>query len=251
MQQAIAPLRTEIAEASLIARITDDPQEIQQALELRFRVFAEDMGADVEGAHLGIDKDRFDDLCMHLVIKDVNNDRVVGYSRILTNELAKKAGGFYSSTEFDLSNIVRDGRTFMEIGRTCVDPDFRSGSAIGMLWAFIAQYLDDQNIDYLMGCCSIPLSDGYARAVAVVNHLREHHYTSPDLRVTPKVRMPTIDVDMDGKHLVPSLLRAYLRLGVKVCGEPYLDKDFNVADALILLHRTELDHRYLRRILKG
>src|SRR5690606_36027942 len=105
------------------------------------------------------------------------NDRVVGYSRILTNELAARAGGFYSATEFDLTNILEPGKRYMEIGRTCVDPDLRSGAVIGLLWSGIAQFMSAHNIDFLMGCASIPLADGYSRAVAIVDYLREHHFT--------------------------------------------------------------------------
>ena len=183
-------------------------------------------------------------------MKDVASDRVVGYSRILTNDLAAQAGGFYSETEFDLSSIVKPGKTYMEIGRTCVDPDFRSGAVIGLLWSGIAQFMSAHNIDCLMGCASISLNDGYSRAIAIINHLREKHYTSEDQRAEPKVHVPRIDVDIDGKSLIPPLLKAYLRIGVKVCGEPCLDKDFNVADALILLKREEINQRYLRHFAK-
>ena len=133
MAQSNAQLRATEPATGLVARITSDPREIRQALELRYRVFAEDMGADVQGADMGIDKDRFDDICMHLIVKDNETDTIVAYSRILTNDLAARAGGFYSSTEFDLSKVLKPGKTYMEIGRTCVDPDFRTGAAIGYL----------------------------------------------------------------------------------------------------------------------
>ncbi len=251
MLQATARQQTETLESPLIARITDDPMEIRQAMELRYRVFAEGMGASLPTASEGIDRDHFDDVCLHLIVKDIINNRVVGYSRILTNELAARTGGFYSATEFDLSNILQPGNRYMEIGRTCVDPDFRSGAVIGLLWSGIAQFMAAHKMDYLMGCASISLNDGYSRAVAIVNHLRDKHYTSEDMRAEPKVHMPRIDVELYGKALVPPLLKAYLRIGVKVCGEPCLDKEFNVADALILLKSDEINQRYLRHFARA
>jgi len=250
MLQATARQQAETQESPLVARITDDPSEIRQALELRYRVFAEGMGATLPTADEGIDKDHFDDVCLHLIVKDVINDCVVGYSRILTNELTAKTGGFYSATEFDLSNIVKPGKRYMEIGRTCVDPDFRSGAVIGLLWSGIAQFMSANDIDYLMGCASISLNEGYARAIAIVNHLRDKHFTDESRRAEPKHHMPRTDVDLDGKSLIPPLLKAYLRIGVQVCGEPCLDKDFNVADALILLSRDNINQRYLRHFAK-
>ena len=111
MAQSNAQLRATEPATGMVARITSDPREIRQALELRYRVFAEGMGADVQGADMGIDKDRFDDICMHLIVKDNDTDTVVAYSRILTNDLAARAGGFYSSTEFDLSKVLKPGKT--------------------------------------------------------------------------------------------------------------------------------------------
>ena len=252
MQQATAsqtqPAQTN--ESPLVARLTTDPAEIQQALELRYRVFAEGMGANLPTADQGIDKDEFDDLCLHLIVKDVHGDRIVGYSRILTNELAEQAGGFYSSTEFDLSNIIKPGKRYMEIGRTCVDPDYRSGAVIGLLWGGIAQFMSANQIDYLMGCASISLSEGYSRAIAIIDYLREKHFTSENMRAEPRVHMPRTEVELDGRSLVPALLKAYLRIGVKVCGEPFLDKDFNVCDALILLGKDDMNQRYLRHFVK-
>mgnify|MGYP000081290181 FL=1 len=237
--------------SGLVARVTTDPREIRQALELRYRVFAEDMGASVEGAENGIDKDRFDDICMHLIVKDNETDSVVAYSRILTNDLATRAGGFYSSTEFDLSNVLQPGKTYMEIGRTCVDPEFRSGAAIGYLWGFLAEYLEAHRIDYLMGCCSIPVADGYGLANAIMDHLRETSMTPDHMRAIPKIALPEMNTHLDGSKLVPSLLKAYLRIGVRICGEPYLDADFGVADAMILLRREDMNYRFLNRILRG
>jgi putative hemolysin len=250
MQQATAPQSAVSSDSPLVARVTQDPVEIRQALALRYRVFAEGMGAHIDSGEAGIDRDHFDDICLHLIVKDVNNDRVVGYSRILTNELAIQAGGFYSATEFDLGSIVKPGHSYMEIGRTCVDPDFRSGAVIGLLWSGIAQFMSAHNIDFLMGCASISLNEGYARAIAIINYLREKHFSPADMRAEPRLHMPRIDVDMDGASLVPPLLKAYLRIGVKVCGEPCLDKDFNVADALILLSRDNINQRYLRHFTK-
>lgn len=250
MQQAIATQQVQQSESPLVARITTDPVEIHQALQLRYRVFAEGMGAKLPTADAKIDRDSFDDVCCHLIVKDVHNNSVVGYSRILTNELAEQAGGFYSATEFDLSHIIKPGKRYMEIGRTCVDPDYRSGAVIGLLWGGIVQYMSANNMDYLMGCASIPLAEGYSKAIAVIDHLREKHFTSEDMRAEPKIQMPTTQVDLDGKKWIPPLLKAYLRIGVKVCGEPFLDKDFNVCDALILLGKDDMNQRYLRHFVK-
>ena len=75
--------------------------------------------------------------------------------------------------------------------------------------------------------------------------------TPDNLRAVPKIPVPATNTELDGKSLVPSLLKAYLRIGVKICGEPYLDADFGVADAMILLRREDMNYRFLSRILRG
>ncbi len=241
---------------ALCAMITQDSADIRKAYALRYRVFADEMGAqlDEKGFEHGLDKDAFDDVCYHLIIKDEDTDRVVGYSRIITNDVAARVGSYYSQTEFDLSNILRPGKTYMEIGRTCVDPDYRSGAVIALLWAKLGQFMMESQIDYLMGCASIPLGasdDGAQDAAAMMNYLRNKHFASADWRVTPKRPLPKVATKRDGKDLIPALLKAYLRIGCQVCGEPHWDKDFNVADVVVLLDRNNINMRYLKHFLRA
>lgn len=254
MGQNISDLSNQPAENNaLIYHISKDPEEIRQAQELRYRVFAESMGADLPTAKEGLDRDAFDEVCHHLIVKDTHKNKVVACSRIITNEGAQKLGSFYSATEFDLSNVIQADKKYMEIGRTCVDPDYRSGSAMILLFSGLANFLEDNNLDYLMGCASIPLDEDLKEANAIIDYLKEHHYTDESLRVYPKVALPYAE-SSDVKEVekrIPPLLGAYLRIGVKVCGEPCLDKEFNVADAFILLDRTKANKRYMKRFLKN
>ena len=232
----------------LCAMLTDDPDDLRKIYALRYRVFAEEMGASIEE---GMDKDKFDDVCHHLVVKDEDTDEVVGYSRIITNDAAAQVGGFYTQTEFDLSQVLKPSKTYMEIGRTCVAPGFRSGAVIALLWARLGQFMMENNIDYLMGCASIPMSEGGAQAMAVINYLRQKHFVDTDSRVSPKHPLPILETKLNGKEFVPALLKAYLRIGCKVCGEPHWDKDFNVADVVVLLDRTKINMRYLKHFLRA
>lgn len=249
-QRNTASALAQPANAPLVVYITKDPTEIRMAMQLRYRIFAEDMGARIDSGDEGIDQDRFDEFCHHLIVKDPVSGSVVGYSRILTSETAKACGGFYSETEFVLDNILNRNLRLMEIGRTCVDPNFRSGAVIGLLWSGIGQFLLDNNIDCLMGCASISLADGGARALAIINYLRENCFTEESLRVTPRTGMPQMQTSIDGKSLIPPLLKTYLRIGAKVCGEACLDRDFNVADVLILLDREQINPRYMRHFVR-
>jgi putative hemolysin len=125
-------------ESKLIACFSQDQGEIRRAQQLRARVF------NLSNNSTALDKDKFDDICLHLLVKDSLSNNIVGYSRILTTDLVSQPSEFYSASEFDLSQIIKPNQRYMEIGRTCVDPDFRSGAVIGMLWSKIGQFMNEK-----------------------------------------------------------------------------------------------------------
>ena len=244
------PVISKTSEPQFSVGITQRSDFILQAMQLRYRVFAQDMGAQLSSASMGIDRDHFDDYCEHLVVVDEAHQKVVGYSRIINNENAKRAGGYYTESEFDLKPLIKPDCSYMEIGRTCVDPNYRSGAVIGLLWSGIGQYLITQEIDNLMGCASIPIDAEKEIASAVLKHLEENHSIEKSLQVTPYKSFPVQPTSLDGKFLTPPLLKAYLRIGARIGGPAYWDESFNVADAMMILNRSQMNQRYLKHFLK-
>ena len=94
----------------LVVGLARTAEEIEQIQRLRYDVFTEDMGAVFPDAQDGIEHDRFDPFCEHLMVRELDTGRVVGTYRILTPEKAREAGGYYSQSEFDLSGLgpIRD-----------------------------------------------------------------------------------------------------------------------------------------------
>ena len=231
----------------LLAEVTTSRRDILAAQRLRYRVFSEEYGAQFDGI-AGIDHDRFDRHCRHLVVKDVLTGQVVGYTRLLTAERARRAGSWYSAGEFELDMIDRlDGRV-LEIGRTCVHPDYRSGAAIGVLWSKLAEILLAENFDYLFGCASIPLGDRDAAAMLAVLAAREEQ--DPRFRVRPRVLLPSLAATTDPRTVkLPPLLRTYLSMGARVCGAPCWDPDFNCADVFVLVDVAAIPARYKRHFM--
>ena len=80
--------------------------EVAEAQRIRYKVFAEEMGAKLPSAATGLDIDRFDEFCDHLLVRDNSNSKVVGTYRILPPDQAYLSGGYYSETEFDLSRLM-------------------------------------------------------------------------------------------------------------------------------------------------
>lgn len=224
--------------------------DIRAAQRLRYQVFVEEMGARLNCAEPGIESDLFDPYCQHLIVRDHANGKVVGCYRILTDTQAGRAGGYYSQSEFDLTRLLALPGRFMEVGRTCVHPDYRNGATIALLWNGLARFMVMNKFDYLMGCASIPLRTGTAEAQAVYRRLAPRYLSPEQLRVHPRVPLPQVQLTgTEEKAAVPPLVKAYLRAGAMICGEPAWDPQFNVADLFILLRTDAIDERYLRHFV--
>jgi putative hemolysin len=227
------------------------PGEVRALQRLRYQVFVEEMGARLDTVEPGIESDRFDEHCQHLIVRDTGTDRVVGGYRILTDLQAVRTSGFYSQTEFELGRILALPGRIMEVGRTCVHPDYRAGSVIALLWQGLARYMVLNRFDYLMGCASIPLRHGTGEAFALYRELSRYHLAPPEWRVYPKVPLPRMSLaGAVSDPEVPPLIRAYLRMGAKICGDPAWDSCFNVADLFILLRVDDVRGRYARHFVK-
>lgn len=223
--------------------------EVVESQQLRYRIFAEELGAQIDGGDQRIDQDQYDRWCRHLLVRDTLTGRVVACTRILTDDMAPNAGGFYSSGEFDLSMVDALPGRVMEIGRTCVDRDYRNGAVIATLWQGIAGYVTAHGFDYLFGCASIGLEDGGAQAHAIIEQVKAKYFAPDYQRVRPYYPLPAVDGRAAEKVRMPPLLKAYVSLGAKACGEPYWDRDFNCADVFMLLNVSDLHPRYARHFL--
>lgn len=232
-------------------RLARSGSEIREAQRLRFRVFAEELGARLAGAEQGIDEDLFDPYCEHLLVSDEASGEVVGTYRILSGLTARRLGGFYSDQEFDLARLAHLRDRAVELGRSCVHPDYRNGVVIALLWAGLAQYMRSNGYEYIIGCASASMADGGHSAASAYARIRETHLSPPEYRVFPRCPLSLADADRDAAPLLPPLIRAYLRVGAWVCGDPAWDPDFNTADLLMMLPLARVDQRYAKHFMRN
>ncbi len=233
----------------LTVEFASRPDQVAEAQALRWRVFAEEFGARLSSPQPGYDIDKYDPFCEHLLVRDQGSGEVVGTYRILSGVRSLEAGGFYSETEFDLTRLLHLREQTMEMGRACVHPDYRSGATITLLWAGLADFMIRHRVQYLLGCASIPMHDGGQHAAAVFRRLERDRMAAADWRVFPHCRLPIERLVGEDSADIPALIRAYLRIGAVVCGEPAWDADFNTADLLLMLPTSKIDHRYARHFL--
>lgn len=224
--------------------------EILAALRLRYRVFAEEMGACLNVRTPGVDQDIYDPHCEHLIVRDEANGRIVGTYRILTPAAAAKVGAYYSESEFDLTRIAHMRPRLVEVGRSCIDPDYRSGAVISLLWAGLARFMLHNRHDYLIGCASISMADGGHNAANIFIGLIDEHIAPLEYRAFPRTPLPFERLATGAAAEAPPLIKGYLRAGAWVCGEPAWDPDFNTADLLLLLPMSRVTPRYVKHYLE-
>lgn len=245
----------------LEVRLARDPSEIAAAQEVRYRVFYEELGARRDVAHAldQRDADRFDAICDHLLVFDTTipgpeHQRIVGTYRLLRQETAAAAGGFYSNDEFELENLVarHPGLKFLELGRSCVLPAYRSKRTIEVLWQGIWAYINHYSIGVMTGCASFHGTDPAAHAEAL-SYLA-HHCRADGAWNIRAVRERYMAMDIMPPEAInaraaiaamPPLIKGYLRLGAKIGDGCVIDRDFCTTDVFIVLPVTAISTRYI------
>jgi len=226
-------------------------QLIKEAQALRFRVFGKEMGAKLKTESEGLDYDEVDSYCDHLIVYDNAEKKIVGYTRLLNQDQAECLGRFYSQSEFHLDQVLALPGRFLEIGRTCVDPDYRGSTVLTTLWSSLVQYALEGQFNYLIGCASItPGPNGFA-VTEVYRNIDAKNIAPSSLQVTPSIAVPDelrCERDESG---IPPLLKAYFRFGATVCGEPCWDEDFNCMDLFMLLPLNQLQARYSKHYMRN
>ena len=227
--------------------------EVRAAQRLRYQIFAVEMGATLPVTVPGHDIDLFDDYCEHLLVRDEACGEVIGTYRVLTPTQAKRAGGMYSDTEFDLTRLRTLRARMVELGRSCVHADHRSGGVILALWGALAEFMARNQLDTMIGCASIPMqtpgtNSGQA-AASIWRQVRQTHLAAIDYHVTPRLALPVDRLDNSLDIEPPALIRGYLRLGAKVLGAPAWDPDFNSADLPMMMRIADLPPRYLKHFI--
>ena len=223
--------------------------EVLEAQKLRYRVFAEEMGARLSTRTPGVDRDIYDPFCEHLIVRDEDAGRIVGTYRILSPSAARKVGGYYSENEFDLTRLQHLRNRIVEIGRSCIDPEYRTGAVIALLWSGLARYMSENNYGYLIGCASVSMADGGHAAASLYNRLRETHLAPLEYRVFPRLPLPLEMLRSDLPSETPPLIKGYLRAGAWVCGDPAWDPDFNTADLPLLIPMDKVSDKYAKHFL--
>jgi putative hemolysin len=238
--QAIAAAIGEYAKGRYSVGIARTEQELRSALQLRYRVFNLELKEGLASSHgAAEDRDEFDVVMRHLIVRDTQSDQIVGTYRMQTGADSARNLGYYSAREFDFTGYESRRTEILELGRACIDAAHRNLSVLSLLWRGIAIYALAHKCHLLLGCSSLT-SQEPQEGLAVYRMLQEYE-VSPDLRTHPMPAFALPQVDgVCGPAKVPKLLRAYLSIGARIAGPPAIDREFATIDFLTILDLNNL-----------
>jgi len=216
-------------------RLAETPGDVEAAQRLRYSVFNVEMGEGLASAvATGMDVDRFDEVCDHLLVEEIASSTLVGTYRVQMGDRALAAGGFYSAQEFDFTPFLDRAAELVELGRACVHKQHRNLVVLGLLWKGIANYAKDRGGRYLIGCSSLTSQDP-AEGMALFLALKDRYFASPDWQTHPMPGYECRAVPVTTPVRAPKLMSAYFSVGAKICSEPAIDAEFKTIDFLTLV----------------
>ena len=248
----------ELRAGEIEIRLAETEDEVREAQALRYRVFYEEMSAKPtpEMQKVRREFDSFDPYCDHLLVIDRSrkpDERVVGTYRLLRRAAAARRGQFYSVDEYDIHGILAYAGEILELGRSCIEADYRQRSVMQLLWRGIADYVMYYEIGLMFGCASFPGIDPSAHALAF-SYLYHYHLAPANLR--PRA-LPGryVDMNMLPKDKVdtraalaqlPPLVKGYLRLGGFVGDGAVVDPQFGTTDVSVVVVTDRVTGKYYR-----
>jgi putative hemolysin len=248
---------------SLEVRLAETPAEVAAAQALRYRIFYEEMAArpSDEMARERRDFDAFDTIADHLLVIDhaigSGPRGVVGTYRLIRRPAAARIGRFYTADEYDIANLLALDGELLELGRSCVSSDYRSGQTMQLLWRGIAAYVFQYDIGLMFGCASIPGVEPDDLAVPL-SYLYHYHLAPPALRVSAvperRTEMAILEptrIDRRAAYAqLPPLIKGYLRLGGFVGDGAVIDYQFHTTDVCVVVKTDLVTEKYYRHYEK-
>ena len=240
-------------------KIAESNFEIKKAQSLRYKIFFKEKNIKKKSFKflLQRDYDFYDKISDHLIIIDNNReirDNVIGTYRLLRGNCAKLYRGFYTEQEFDISNLKKNfsSKDILELGRSCVHPQYRSGIILKLLWQGISNYIKMYKIKILMGCASFhgtnpsKFKDEFS--------LLYENYRLPEDYDVKSLQSNEISFNKNINHSttlnkLPPLIKGYLRAGGMVSENFYIDMEFETIDYCVIMLTEKIVSRYQNKFL--
>ncbi|SHG27511.1 ornithine-acyl[acyl carrier protein] N-acyltransferase [Cognatishimia maritima] len=236
-------------------RLAQTEEDIRAAQHLRYQVFVKELGGqgDLVDHDAELEQDEYDPHFDHLMLLDTARgetvrDQIVGVYRLLRDDMMPRVGRYYTEGEYDLSVLKDSGRKLLELGRSCLHPDYRGGAAMYLLWNGLADYVNRHGVEILFGTASFHGTD--IEVLQESLSLLYHRHLAPEnLRVRAVAGhfqdmnlVPEADINrVAAMRQVPALIKGYLRLGGFIGDGAFVDHDFNTTDVCLVMDTEKLN----------
>ena len=249
---------------NFIIKIAQKKSELKKAQALRYSVFYKEKKAipTISKKILRLDYDKIDKFADHLIVIDKNRrgikNKIVGTYRLLRGDITAYCGGFYTSSEFDLSKILNSYKNnqILELGRSCVHKNYRNGTIMNLLWKAIAEYVKLYDIKILLGCASFHGTD-------IIKHTNELSYLRKNFSLPDEFSVKSLDTKIYPSYTeinsnindlrtfvkLPPLIKGYLRIGGKVSHDCFVDYKFNTIDLCVIVITDKINEKYKKKYL--
>ncbi len=266
---SLEPLKTnknfsKIEVDNFVIKLAEKKSELKKAQALRYSVFYKEKKAipTISKKILRLDYDKVDKFADHLIVIDKNRkgikNKIVGTYRLIRGDVVIHCGGFYTSSEFDLSNILNSYKNnqILELGRSCVHQNYRNGTIMNLLWKAIAEYVKLYDIKILLGCASFH-GTNVMKYTNELSYLRKNFSLPDELSVKSldkKARHSYTKINSKTNNLrtfvkLPPLIKGYLRIGGKVSHDCFVDYKFNTIDLCVIVTTDNIDEKYKKKYL--
>lgn len=208
-------------------RYADNCADIRASQALRKLAFAD--AAD------GLETDRFDALCDHVLVEEIDTGKLVASYRLMQVSGAT-IDQSYSAQYYDLSALTGFDGPLLELGRFCIHPDHNDPEILRIAWALMTRVVDGQGITMLFGCSSFAGCDA-APYVEAFSMLKARHMAPKQW--CPLVKAPEvvhfIDAPVTAKTLrkIPPLLRTYLAMAGWVSDHAVVDREMSTLHVFV------------------
>ena len=249
---------------NFVIKIAEKKSELKKAQALRYSVFYKEKKAipTISKKILRLDYDKVDKFADHIIVIDKNRkgvkNKIVGTYRLVRGDIASHFGGFYTSSEFDLTKILNIYKhsQILELGRSCVHQEYRNGTIMNLLWRAIAAYVKLYDIKILLGCASFH-GTNVMKYISELIYLRKNFSLPDELSVkslNPKIYPAYTEINSNIKDLrtfvkLPPLIKGYLRIGGKVSHDCFVDYKFNTIDLCVIVNTNNIDEKYKKKYL--
>jgi L-ornithine Nalpha-acyltransferase len=207
-----------------LARTANSDADLRAAMALR--------GVSFGARNGGLDSDRFDADCTHILIEEVETAALVCCFRVLPLANAAEITRSYSAQFYDLTALTHFQGPMLEIGRFCMDPNHHDPDILRMAWGAMTQWVDAAGVRLLFGCSSFT-GDEAARHKDAFALLYGKYRAPPQW--SPKPKAPEV-FDFETAFAgqtglghgslsgLPPLLRTYLLMGGWVSDHAVFDR---------------------------